>query len=95
MGGDSGDGELGPDEPAVSGADLPFGGFGHHGAVDTGRVEVRERFLDAEASGGELVRSMTVGRPPAATSTPAPAFTIAAPLHSPWLGLETQVDPSS
>jgi hypothetical protein len=28
---------------------LTFGGLGHHSAVDAGRVEVRERLLDAEA----------------------------------------------
>jgi len=73
VGGDSGDGELGPDEPAVGGADLPFGRFGHHGAVDADLVEVRERFLDAEAGeflvgdGGhdDLTVDAGVGRIPA------------------------------
>ena len=49
MGGDSGDGDFGPDEPTVGGTDLPFGGFGHHGAIDADPVEVREHFLDAKA----------------------------------------------
>ena len=53
MGGDSGDGELGPDESSVGGSDLPFGGFGHYGAVDADLAEVSERFGDAEA--GELL----------------------------------------
>src|SRR5207344_2279416 len=49
MRGDTGDGDLGPDEPAVGDADLPFGGFGDDGGVDAGRVEVGEHFLNAEA----------------------------------------------
>ena len=49
MSGYAGDGDLGPDEPAVGGADLAFGGLGHHCAVDAGRGELRERLLDAEA----------------------------------------------
>ena len=50
MGGDAGDGDFGPDEPAVGGADLPFGRLGDHGGVDVGRIEVGEHFLDAKAS---------------------------------------------
>jgi hypothetical protein len=79
----------------VGGAGLPFGWLGHHGGVDTGRVEVRERFLDAEAGGGELVRVHDRGPPAGRYIYTAPPFTIAAPLHSPCLGLQTQVDPSS
>src|SRR4029077_3468601 len=37
------------------GADLPFGGFGHYGAVDADPAEVCERFGDAEA--GEFLVS--------------------------------------
>src|SRR5215472_14996629 len=53
MGGDAGDGDLGPDEPAVGGAGLALGGLGDHGGVDVGRVELGEDFLDAQA--GELL----------------------------------------
>jgi hypothetical protein len=49
VGGDSGNGEFGPDESSVGGSDLPLGGFGHYGAVDADLAEVRERLLDAEA----------------------------------------------
>src|SRR4029077_5264689 len=49
VGGDSGDGEFGPDESSVGGSDLPLGGFGHYGAVDADLAEVRGAFGDAEA----------------------------------------------
>ena len=49
MGRDAGDGDLGPDEPAVGGADLPFGWLGDHRGVDAGRIELGEDFLDAQA----------------------------------------------
>src|SRR5215472_13320491 len=49
MGGDAGDGDLGPDEPAVGGTGLALGGLGDHGSVDAGRVEVGEDLLNAQA----------------------------------------------
>jgi hypothetical protein len=53
VGGDAGDGDLGPDEPAVGSADLPLGGLGYHGGIDAGRVEPGEHLLDAQA--GQLL----------------------------------------
>lgn len=49
MGGDAGDGDLRPDEAAVGGADLSFGGLGHDGRIDVSRVEPGQHLLDTQA----------------------------------------------